>query len=237
MNQVVMGMGELGTAVAQVTRSDVSYDFDKKRTVGTIPKDLDVMHICYPYSEDFIAYARVDIKNYKPKHVVVWSTVPIGTCRQIGEKVVHSPVEGIHPLLADSILKMCRYIGWNDGAEGRFFVDYFLKLGLDTRDVSNTETTELLKLRSTAKYGVNLVWAQYEAELCKKFEVAYTEVMQYDTDYNNLYKELGEAYVARYVLYPPGGEIGGHCVVPNAKLLNEQMPSDLLDKIIAMGKK
>ncbi len=241
MNQLVIGMGQIGTAVKEVTESAFYYDpiFDDKKSSSypQIDGGVDVMHICFPYTKDFVTEVESYINDYDPKHVVVWATVPIGTCRRIGYKVVHSPVEGIHPNLVESIRKMKRFVGWNNGAEGRFFVNYFSALGMSTSSVSSTETTELLKLRSTAKYGVNLVWAQYEAKLCKQFGVAYTDLMAYDRAYNELYDKLGVREVGRYVLYPPEGEIGGHCVVPNAKLLNEQFPSDLLDKIINMEKK
>jgi hypothetical protein len=36
----------------------------------------------------------------------------------------------------------------------------------------------------------------------------------------------------RPVLNPPVGNIGGHCVVPNAEILNRMFPSALLGEII-----
>lgn len=235
MNSLVVGMGELGQAVKKVTVSEYSYDpaFDKK-----LPKvkSVDVLHICFPYSENFIADVQHYIYLKQPTHIVIWSTVPIGTCRKIDPRIVHSPVEGKHPDLAKSICHMTRWIGYNRGEEGRFFEDYFKKWSLRVALVPKTEVTELLKLRSTAKYGVNLVWAEYESQLCEKFGVSYGAIMAFDEDYNKMYRYLDEDEMQRYVLFPPNGEIGGHCVVPNAKLLNEQFPSDLLDKIIAMEK-
>ena len=44
--------------------------------------------------------------------------------------------------------------------------------------------------------------------------------------YNQGYKELGKENVIRPVLFPPKGEIGGHCVVPN---FNLRLSSWLLD--------
>lgn len=234
MISMVIGMGEVGRAVYEVTESNAELDASNPDTTVVPPAEPDVMHICFPYSTDFVAQAQDYMEQFKPKHVVVWSTVPIGTCRKIDERVAHSPVEGKHPYLADSIRKMKRWMGFNKGSEGRFLVEYFLQIGISVRMVGNTETTELLKLRSTAKYGINLVWAQYEGDLCKKYGVNYSDLMQFDADYNDLYRGLGQHDTQRYVLYPPDGEIGGHCVVQNAKLLQKQFPSDLLEKIIAM---
>jgi hypothetical protein len=234
MVQLVLGLGEVGRAVKEVTGSEYSYDI--KDDTPNLPAGIDMLHICYPYSPTFIEAAQDDIERFRPKHTIVWSTVPIGTCRKVSDKVVHSPIEGVHPDLAKSIRKMRRWVGFNDGTAGRMAVKYFEDLGLRVWIVSSTEMTELAKLRSTAKYGINLVWTQYESELCGRFGVPFDELMTYDQDYNELFTELDE-WKQRYVLYPPNGRIGGHCVVPNAKLLNEQFPSDLLDKIIAMGEK
>lgn len=237
-NSLVIGMGEVGRAVYEVTGSGLSFSLDDPNKENAWQGELDVMHICFPYSETFVEDVQRYIKNFEPLHIIVWATVPIGTCRKIDERVVHTPVEGVHPNLSTSIRSACRFIGYNIGEEGRWAQRYLWLRVAETEILSRTETTELLKLRSTAKYGINLVWAQYDAELCKQFGVPYDSVMTYDSEYNKLFAMMGDnekIRSARYVLFEPDGRIGGHCVVPNARLLNEQFPSDLLDKIIAMG--
>lgn len=238
MNNLVIGMGEVGNAVYEVTGSSHSYDIDHVESgqINLIP--VGIMHVCFPYSETFVSDVQGYIARYNPRHILIWSTVPIGTCRKIDERVCHTPVEGVHPHLAESISKMRRWIGYNRGEEGRFFEKYFARdLGMDISIVRGTETTELLKLRSTAKYGINIAWAQYEQELCDKYGVSFDSMMGFDQDYNKLYSDMGLFGFSRYILYPPDGEIGGHCIVPNAKMLNEQLPNELLDKIIEMEKK
>lgn len=233
MRELVIGYGEIGKAVhSAITPGAAVLDIG-----GQVEGKFDILHICFPYSKDFRDEVRKYQSLFEPKHIIVYSTVPIGTCRAIHESVVHSPVEGRHPNLAESIKKAMRFIGYNLGAEGGFFARYFDDMGIKAFTVDKTEATELFKLRSTAKYGVNLVWAQYESELCKAYGVSYADLMAFDVEYNRLYEALHEPYAKRYVLYPPDGKIGGHCVVPNAKLLNEQYPSELLDKIIAMEAK
>lgn len=236
MRSLIIGMGEIGQAVYEVIK-DYDNVFKYDLSDGDLPESsnpIDILHICFPYSKDF----RDEVKRYQmllePKHIIVYSTVPIGTCRAIHESVVHSPIEGRHPSLAESIKVAERWIGYNLGAEGKFFVDYFKMMGIDSATVAKTEATELFKLRSTAKYGINLVWAQYEAALCKAYGIDYSDLMEFDVSYNDLYERLDEPHAKRYILYPPDGRIGGHCVVPNAKLLNEQYPNELLDKIIEM---
>jgi hypothetical protein len=238
MSDLIIGYGEIGKSVDRAVCDMAALHYDTTSSSDKIPKLFvtDVMHICFPYSETFVDDVKGYMKRFNPKHVIIYSTVPIGTCEQI-DKAAHSPVEGVHPNLAKSIKTMHRWVSCNNGGELRFFVEYFESKGFECRFFTNTRTTELAKLRSTAKYGINLVWAEYEADLCKKFGVPFDQIMDFDMDYNELYRNLGETDFQRYILCPPNGEIGGHCVVPNAKLLNEQAPSDLLDKIIAMEKK
>lgn len=233
MNELIIGFGQIGKAVKEVICPHAeTYDIADSNDVSINHNDIDILHICFPYSETFKRELQGYIGTLKPKHIIVYSTVPIGTCKDIDERIVHSPIEGRHPKLASSIRNSYRWIGFNDGTEGKFFCDYFESRNLKVWFVTSTDTTELVKLRSTAKYGVNLVWAQYDMELCKKYGVPYNEVMSFDVHYNETYIE--EPDNNRYIVFPPNGKIGGHCIVPNAKLLNEQLPSDLLEKIIAM---
>lgn len=233
MNQLIVGFGEIGRAVKEAICPDAeTYDASDEPFDHLKFSDVDVLHICFPYDDSFKQQVADYITAIKPKHIIVYSTVPIGTCRSISEKIVHSPVEGRHSGLADSIKNSYRWVGFNDGNEGRFFVDYFEDRKLKVWFVASTETTELAKIRSTAKYGINLVWAQYETELCEKFGVAYDQVMAFDQHYNETYRS--DPNINRYILYPPNGVVGGHCVTQNAKLLNEQFPSELLQRIIDM---
>ena len=64
-----------------------------------------------------------------------------------------------------------------------------------------------------------------------KIDMDFELLKEFDRDYNKLYHELGENWAQRYILDPPEGKIGGHCLVPNAKLLNEQYPNEWLEKL------
>jgi len=99
----------------------------------------------------------------------------------------------------------------------------------------SSKFTEFLKIRSTAKFGINLVWTDYENSIAQDIGMSYGAIKTFDEDYNNLYAELGLPEFSRYIIDPPNGKIGGHCVVPNAELLNKQYPSELLEMIIEMG--
>lgn len=226
---LVIGMGEIGKAVAEVIGDCQTLDVEKRPIITP----LDILHICFPYSENFINEVENYKKQFNPKHIVIYSTVPVGTTIQIW-KAAHSPVEGRHPDLALSIRQMTRWVGHNEDETGKFFLHFFNRLGLTVNVIRDSDFTEFLKLRSTAKYGVNLVWADYEKRVADALDMPYEYIQAFDRDYNKLYRNLGEDWAQRYILDPPEGKIGGHCIVPNAKLLREQYPSDLLDKIVGM---
>ena len=229
MTSLIIGIGQIGKAVKMIAVGDkvLTSDLqDEEHYVGT----CDIMHICFPYSKDFVSSVKVYIKQYKPMHVIIWSTVPIGTTKQI-KGAVHSPVEGRHPRLAQSIRMMARWIGANDKSEAKFFKDYFKGKGLLPKVVDSSDFTEFLKLRSTAKYGINLVWTDYEARVSEQLCMDMDLVRDFDRSYNKLYRNLGMDWAQRYILGDPHGKIGGHCVVPNAELLDEQYPNELLKLI------
>lgn len=236
MKSLVVGRGAIGNAVAEIiSKRDVVITYDI--TNGRYPNvaGVDVLHICFPYNDDasFLAAVQSYINHFTPMHVIIWSTVGIGTTKQVNG-AVHSPVEGRHPALAMSIRNMVRWIGSSNKGEAEFFAAYFKKISIKTHLLPSSDFTEFLKLRSTAKFGINLAWTDYEAETARSIGMDFHLLKDFDKDYNRLYRHLGMPWAQRYILDDPAGKIGGHCVVPNAKLLDNQFPSDLLKKIIDM---
>ena len=56
----------------------------------------------------------------------------------------------------------------------------------------------------------------------------YSATRQWNLDYNELYNRLGMKWAKKYILDPPVGKKGGHCVTPNAKLLYDQYPDEMV---------
>ena len=226
-DQLVIGKGQIGTAIMQ-TLNLPGYDI----TDEAMPEQsFDVLHIAIPHTPDFTHYVRGYEKIFEAKIVIVYSTVPIGTCEPNGW--VHSPVEGKHPDLAESMGLFVRWIGTSDERKAEA-VKAIWSLYTDTINLPSADYTEYLKLRSTARYGINLVFADYEAQVADEIGMPRSLLKWYDQDYNELYDKLGVEWAKRYVLDSPDGVIGGHCVVPNAEILNEQYPNKMLEKIIEM---
>lgn len=230
MNNIIVGFGEIGKAVYAVIQGQTFIVDPPTYPMTPVPFDeVDVLHICFPYADDFPKAVLLYIALYKPLHVIIYSTLPIGTTKRI-PKAVHSPVEGKHPDLEMSIRLMERWIGYNDHEEGQFFANYFRDLGLKVKMVENTDCTEALKLLSTTEYGINIEFARYKKEVADAIGMDYQLTKTWNENYNRLYKDLGmEKRYQKYVLDAPVGPKGGHCVTPNAQILYGQYPNPLVE--------
>lgn len=235
MKSLVAGRGQIGGAVIGLLKDgyhDVS-TVDIQGGYNNKPYKIDLLHICFPYSDDFIKAVQGYVELHNPEHIVVWSTVAIGTVEQI-PKAVHSPVEGKHPQLLESIRQARRWIGYNNRREARFWSEFFNDMGIETVPVKHSRATEALKLLSTTKYGINLVFADFVMSVLDDIGIDFELSKQWDRDYNNLYKKLGLYRFQKFVLDAPEGKIGGHCVRQNTELLKEQYDDELLDLILEM---
>lgn len=223
---LIIGEGEVGTALFAVLSE--AYDPVYTRDLVDLKvENIKWLHICFPYSKDFVNTVKKYILQYKPVYTIIHSTVAVGTTRKIGKNVWHSPVRGLHPDLALGIKTFIKYIG---GEFNNEVLEYFRNAGIETVYTDNPETTELGKILDTTYYGWNIAFCK-EAEIISKkygadFSVAYTQM---NSTYNSGYTKLGRPYFTRPVLTPKAGKIGGHCVISNCKLLKAKICRILLD--------
>ncbi len=223
---LIVGAGEVGVALKEVLGGRWSVEI---RDVEGGPKgSFGVLHICFPPGKGFVRAAKNYVRQYHPEIVVVHSTVPVGTTRKIGQNAVHSPIRGVHPHLAKGILTFEKYFG---GARALEAAADFEAAGVKTKTFPKPETTELLKILDTTYYGWNIVFAKEAKRICDElgldFEEVYTEP---NSDYNRGYRELGMPQVVRPVLKAMPGKIGGHCVIPNTKLLADWLTDTLRNR-------
>jgi hypothetical protein len=223
---ILVGYGQIGRAVTQVFSG--FHDIDTYDITDEIkPKGIyDLLLVCIPYSKDFVKAVNAYRKEYEVQGTIIFSTVPIGTTRKI-PGAVHSPVEGKHPDLAESILLMPRWIG----GQSYLATQFFEKTKMEVRHADKPEFTEFLKLQSTSNYGINIEWARYCKWVSDRLGMDYDLVKRFNRDYNELYLDLNLDQFQRYILDPPKGNIGGHCVVPNARMLDAQYPNLFLKEI------
>lgn len=222
MKSLVIGIGEIGSAIAEILECDGINSHTEAKG------DYDVIHICFPYSDKFIEQVKDYQKMYSPIMTIIHSTVPMGTSEQLG--AVHSPVRGVHPLLKEGIMTFVKYFG---GANSYDAARIFADKGIAVHMYDESKTTEALKLIDTTQYGLMIMIQKEIYNFCQDqgldFDVVYRSA---NIDYNKGYVKLGREDVVRpFLTHMPGG-IGGHCVIPNAHILKEDfwLAKLLLDK-------
>lgn len=230
MRQLVVGFkGQVGSAIYAVLQGlknqyVVGLDTETPRPVGK----FGAMHVCIPYrtavSFKAIVIAYAEEFLLPGSLLVIHSTVAIGTTTKLAARlktisVVHSPVRGVHPNLAAGLRTFPKYFGGPAAERG---AKIFKPICGQTIATPKAETTEAMKLWDTTYYGWCIVFEKAVKAYCAHhgldFNVVYTLANE---SYNAGYKKLGMTNVQRPVLQHVDGPIGGHCVMPNARLLAE----------------
>lgn len=215
----VIGLGEIGKAIKQILKCEgVDIEKIKKKHYNTI-------HICFPYSENFVKNVRTYQKYFTPKLTIIHSTVPIGTSKKLN--AVHSPVRGKHPNLAEGVKTFVKYFG---GQKSREASKIFAEIGIPISDGHTSDTTEALKIWDTTQYGLNIVLQKEIAKFCEEnnldFSIIYTLA---NKTYNEGYEKLGNPEYKKYILKNTNGKIGGHCVINNLAFLDSKISKFILD--------
>jgi hypothetical protein len=227
MNCVLIGFGEIGRAVYETYSKHHNIDIvDPKHPSERALDNYDLMLVTMPYTMDFIEIVSKYQQDFKAKAKVIFSTLSIGTTAKLKD-AVHVPIEGKHPNLAESVEKWQVFMG----GFNQIVYDFFVMAHKTPYILEKSEHTEALKLMSTTNYGLMIEYARYCNEICKDIGMDYSNVNAYNGCYNNLYQELQMPQFSRYLLNPPEGAKGGHCVVPNSRILKEQYPSALIDVV------
>lgn len=225
MRGLIIGAGEIGSSLYRVLNDHhETYirDVDEKE----VP-EIEVLNICFPYSDSFEEYVREYVEKYKPKATIVHSTVPVGTCRELG--VVHSPVRGKHPHLDKGIKTFVKYLG---GPEEQVEIakDYLESAKIQVDVFDSSDDTEAAKLLSLQYYGLCITFMKEVMKVCDEkglnFEQVYTHA---NMDYNDGWIELSEEQFIRPVLEWHPGKIGGHCVIQAGCALLDTPISDFVN--------
>ena len=218
MKSIIIGQGEIGKSLHKVIGGEITEKTD-------ISGEYDIIHICFPYDENFISEVKRYQTLYSSKYTVIHSTVPVGTSRKCN--AIHSPVEGIHPYLEQSLKTFTKLLGGGKAGE---VADYFRRKGIKVYITDKSETTELMKLMSTTFYGTCIEFTKDVKRQCNKFKVPFELWTLYNIIYNQGYTDLGEKQFVRPNLIPNMQKIAGHCVLPNANLIKTKF-TKLLQKL------
>lgn len=222
-------MGEVGKAIFEVLSSKyLTCGYDPLHAPTYPEGKFDMIHICFPFSPTFADTVNMyrDQSLEEGGLVVVHATVPIGTCDSIG--AVHSPVRGKHPNLTEGVRKFYKFFGGQRSLDAaQVFIDLKIK-AIATPDARNTEA---MKLWDTTIYGLNIVIMKHIHAYCVEkgldFNVVYSLA---NRSYNEGYSALRSPEYTKYVLEYTPGKIGGHCVIPNARLLESELADWLIQQ-------
>lgn len=225
----ILGYGEIGRSLARFYENPKIKDL--KRDDGLV--GVDILHVCIPFDDKFVGIIKKEIKTIKPKLTIIHSTIAPGTTKKIGGMVVHSPCRGVHPYLYEGLKTFVKYIGADNKEAGEMAKEHLESLGIKTKLVYPSKTSELAKLFCTTYYGLCIAWHGEMAKICKKEKVNFEDVAtELNKTYNEGYTKLGKTNVVRPVLSAPEKGIGGHCVIPNTKILKKYYKSKAFDLIL-----
>lgn len=216
---VIVGAGEVGQALALLLPGAVIRDIEPVDVVA------DYLHIAYPWSDQFEASVLADVQRHQPDHVLVHSTVPVGTCDPHGW--VHTPIRGRHPYLLDSLKAFPKFFGGTDShIPGKAFEDR----GVDCIYSDRAAETEAGKLWELAQYATQIMVEKAIWGYCQDrgLDAGVVYGMFAET-YNEGYAKLGNERFVRPVLTHVDGPIGGHCVMPGVGMLDDELAKLLID--------
>jgi len=121
-----------------------------------------------------------------------------------------------------------KYVGGVNEESAEKAKEHFEKLGLKTKVVRGCIETELAKLFETT----------YRAWMIVCFQEMHRISRYFGADFDSLVDFIEDTHLARLdrpVMFP--GVIGGHCIIPNAKLLLKAYDSEFLRLILKSNEK
>jgi len=238
-------LGEVGRPLFELLKECGKfevYGFDlnakKMRSVGQsediLPHAVDVMHVCIPCvdKEDFVKCVVDYVGRFKPKLVIVNSTVAPGTTAEIYKRlsgscfVAHSPVRGVHKSLDYmkwELKRWTKYVGGVNEESAEKAKEHFEKLGLKTKVLKGCLETELAKLFETTYRAWMIACFQEMHRISRHFEADFDDVVDFIEDTHRVRLD-------RPVMFPE--VIGGHCLIPNTELLLKAYDSEFLRLIL-----
>lgn len=226
MKTLIVGMGEIGKSLHNVLSPHYEiYTKDIGNTIGEEIGSVKIMHVCFPFSDKFITAVKEYQEKYKPEFTVIHSTTPIGTSRKVN--AVHSPVEGLHPFLTESIQTFIKFISGEDASN---VADYFRRANVKVYIVDDQESTEYMKIMSTTFYGMMIEFTKQVKQDCAERGIPFELFTLWNMNYNESYEKLGHPEYKKPLLAPIMKNIGQHCVLPNTELLKNDFTKFLKER-------
>ena len=229
MKDVVVGLGEIGKPMFKLISKSVKtvgYDKNTKLNPKSNQKYVELptrfIHICIPFNKSFYTNLKKSTKKFSPKSIVIHSTISPGTTSRLQSKfnipVIYSATRGVHKRMLRDLRRYTKFFAIQKNApDAKWASSQFSllmrKAGVKTKRMSNPLTLELGKIVcDTSYYGWLINYAQISQIIALKHKVDYNEMWSFADE---IHKFLGN----RPRMFP--GHIGGHCVIPNLELIND----------------
>jgi len=229
---IVIGLGEIGNPILQLmSKKNLVLGYDLNEKLMDVTKfekysslETSFMHVCMPFTKNFVNTVLGYYKKFKPECIVIHSTIRPNTTEQLQKKlpipVVYSATRGVHRRMLHDLKRYVKFyaIDKNTPREkwaSATFEKLMKSSGILTKKISKPITLELAKIIcDTSYYGWLIMYAQISNIIAMKNKADYDEMWSFADE---IHKFLGN----RPKMYP--GFIGGHCVVPNLELLNNDV--------------
>ena len=242
---VVAGIGEIGKSILKILSKDnivVGFDLnpdliDKRKIERYKNLKTSFMHIAIPVTGKFINDVLKLYKKFQPECIIIHSTIRPGTTKILQQKlpipVIYSATRGVHKRMIYDLKRYTKFFVISPNApRGKWASSRYVKMmkrcGIKTKKMTKPETLELAKIICDTSYlGWLVNYAQLSNMIANEYGVNYDEMWSFTEE---IQKFLGN----RPKMYP--GIIGGHCVLPNLDLINNEK-LDQIKKINSYYKK
>jgi UDP-N-acetyl-D-mannosaminuronate dehydrogenase len=243
-----VGLGEIGQALFALLKKENGFtvyglDLDEAKMHVTgqakrkLPNEVDTMHVCLPckIQEKFVDTVAKYAKQFKPKLLIINSTVPPRTTRKVQQScrclVAHSPARGVHKSLDYmkwELKRWTKYVGGADTKAAEAARKHFEKMGLKVKTLKSCTETELAKLFETTYRAWMVACFQEMHRISRNFEAYFDDIVDFLEDTHRVRLD-------RPIMFPD--VIGGHCLIPNTELLLNAYDSEFLRLILASNEK
>tara|TARA_B100000029_G_scaffold513709_1_gene614092 strand:- start:2070 stop:2816 length:747 start_codon:yes stop_codon:yes gene_type:complete len=243
---IVVGLGEIGLPIYKLLTKhypteglDINPILNKQKP-SLKNYDVAFVHFCIPFSKNFFKIISTYEKKIKPESIVIHSTISPKTTEKLQKltscPIIYSATRGVHKRMLSDLKRYTKFYSVYNYAPksssiSKMFEQRMKKCGIKTKKLSDPLTLELAKIVvDTSYYGWLINYAQISKIISDKFGVDYDEMWSFSDEIHKFLKN-------RPKMFP--GFIGGHCVIPNLELIDNELLNqiDKINKNFAKKKK
>lgn len=244
---ILIGFGEVGQAhfknLARVYPGKIFYKDKGEQIFDSNGKEwaydgmgFDLMLIatqCDPNNmEPFYKMVGEYDAKFNPMYVDILTTTPCGACEELEEYchaiITKSTIRGMHPYLDKFLRDIPKHIG---GPSADVMKGYYDRAGIDCVTHAKARATELFHVLNNSDYGVAIMKAKENYDLCRAYGISYMEWLKYKQTNNDGFIKAGYPDKVSPILTPPDGRIGGHCVCYSATTIPTDKRGPLMDML------